>query len=119
MAVRNVWVVIDFVIILLFVGIGRSTHDHGLSLAGLTSTTWPFAVGWLLATVIIIATGKSGKSVAGGRLVWLTTVAVGMLLRVVAGQGIALAFVVVALGFLGIAMLGWRILWKGTERLRT
>jgi hypothetical protein len=41
--------------------------------------------------------------------VWLSTVAVGMALRVVSGQGTAVAFVFVALGFLGATMLGWRI----------
>lgn len=118
MVVRYFWAVIDFVIILMFVAIGRTTHDHGVSLAGLTSTTWPFAVGWLIATVILVATGRSGKSVEGGLLVWLSTVVVGMLLRVVAGQGIALAFVIVALGFLGALMLGWRFLWRVTQRRR-
>jgi Protein of unknown function (DUF3054) len=37
-------------------------------------------------------------------------VAVGMVLRVVSGQGTAFAFVVVALCFLGAGMVGWRLL---------
>ena len=41
---------------------------------------------------------------------WISTVAVGMLLRVVSGQGTAAAFIVVALAFLGLFMLGWRLL---------
>jgi hypothetical protein len=32
-----------------------------------------------------------------------------MILRVIAGQGTAVAFVVVALAFLGLFLLGWRV----------
>ena len=32
-----------------------------------------------------------------------------MVLRVVAGQGTAVAFIVVALAFLGLFLLGWRL----------
>ena len=43
-----------------------------------------------------------------GVVVWLSTVAIGMTLRVIAGQGTAVAFIAVALGFLGLFLLGWR-----------
>ena len=39
---------------------------------------------------------------------WLGAVALGMLFRVVSGQGTAVAFIVVALAFLGVFLLGWR-----------
>jgi hypothetical protein len=41
------------------------------------------------------------------------TVVVGMILRVMSGQGTAVAFIVVALGFLGATMVGWRIVVAG------
>jgi hypothetical protein len=44
--------------------------------------------------------------------VWLGTVAVGMTLRVLAGQGTAFAFILVALAFLGLFQLGWRLVWR-------
>jgi hypothetical protein len=40
-----------------------------------------------------------------------------MILRVIAGQGTAFAFVLVALGFLGALMLAWRIVVRNVERL--
>ncbi|MBN9183471.1 MAG: DUF3054 family protein, partial [Microbacterium sp.] len=40
--------------------------------------------------------------------VWAVTVAGGMLLRAVSGQGVVLAFVVVAAVVLLIALIGWR-----------
>ena len=41
---------------------------------------------------------------------WLGAVALGMVLRVVSGQGTAFAFILVALAFLGLFLLGWRLL---------
>jgi hypothetical protein len=43
-------------------------------------------------------------------------VVVGMTLRVVAGQGSAFAFILVALGFLGAMMIGWRVLVSAVRR---
>jgi hypothetical protein len=40
----------------------------------------------------------------------------GMVLRVVAGQGTAAAFIGVTLAFLGLFMLGWRLLWRLVAR---
>lgn len=51
-----------------------------------------------------------------GVLVCVSTVALGMALRVVSGQGTAVAFVLVALGFLGAVMLGWRLLGAYVQR---
>jgi hypothetical protein len=39
-----------------------------------------------------------------------------MVLRVVAGQGTAAAFIVVALAFLGLFLLGWRLLTRLAAR---
>ena len=41
--------------------------------------------------------------------VWAGTVIGGQLLRVISGQGTALAFIVVSLLFLGLFLLGWRL----------
>jgi hypothetical protein len=43
---------------------------------------------------------------------WLGAVALGMLLRVMSGQGTAPAFIGVALAFLGLFVLGWRLLGR-------
>jgi hypothetical protein len=41
-----------------------------------------------------------------------------MVLRVVSGQGTALAFILVALAFLGLFLLGWRLACGYLLRLR-
>jgi hypothetical protein len=99
---------VDLLVTLVFVGIGRSVHDHGVSVAGLASTTWPFAVGIGAGWLLLLALHRRGTTPADGAIVALATVAVGMVLRVVSGQGTAAAFILVAVGFLGSLMVGWR-----------
>jgi hypothetical protein len=42
-----------------------------------------------------------------------------MVLRVASGQGTAFAFVLVALAFLGLFQLGWRVAVSRTARIRS
>lgn len=100
---------LDVVAVVAFVVIGRSVHTRGLGLAGLCSTAWPFLLGVGVGWAPILWRRGQGQRLLAGAEVVVATVAVGMVLRVVAGQGTAFAFVLVALGFLGLAMLGWRL----------
>jgi hypothetical protein len=101
---------LDLCCVAAFVAIGRASHTEGETVAGLARTAWPFlaglAAGWLLTR----AWRRPGALVRPGVGVWLATVALGMALRAVSGQGVAVAFVFVALAFLGLFMLGWRLL---------
>jgi Protein of unknown function (DUF3054) len=101
--------VADCCCVLAFVVIGRASHAKGESLAGIASTAWPFlaglACGWLAAR----GWRRPLRLAPAGVGAWLGTVAVGMVLRVVSGQGTAVAFVLVALAFLGLFLLGWRL----------
>ena len=96
---------------LVFVIIGRASHGEGLT--GVASTAWPFlaglAGGWLAARAWRRPFGLWPAGVGA----WLGTVALGMLFRVVSGQGTAPAFIGVALAFLGLFLLGWRLLARG------
>ena len=109
---RAPWValVLDVCCVLVFVIIGRASHTRGEAAGGIASTAWPFlaglAVGWLAARAWRRPLALRPTGIA----VWLCTVALGMVLRVVSGQGTALAFIVVALAFLGLFLLGWRLL---------
>ena len=46
------------------------------------------------------------------RAIWVATVAVGMVLRSLTGQGVAVSFVVVASVVLGVLLLGSRLVWR-------
>ncbi len=54
-----------------------------------------------------------------GLVIWVVTVIVGMLLRLVAGQGVQFAFVVVATIVLGAFLVGWRVLLEAIDRRST
>jgi hypothetical protein len=102
-------VLIDVCCVVAFVAIGRASHHHGESAGGLASTAWPFLAGLAVGLLVTRAWRRPAAIVPAGLGAWLGTVGVGMLLRVVAGQGTALAFIVVALCFLGLFLLGWRL----------
>jgi hypothetical protein len=107
---RRTAVALDLVAVLVFVGIGRAVHAHGLSIGGVASTAWPFVTGLAVGWVAVTLAHRAPASLSSGALICGATVAVGMALRVVAGQGTAVAFVVVALCFLGAFLCGWRLL---------
>lgn len=99
---------IDVACVLVFVVIGRASHASGETPTGIASTAWPFGCGLACGWAAARAWRRPDALVPAGLGVWLGTVAVGMVLRVVAGQGTAAAFIVVALVFLGLFLLGWR-----------
>ncbi|MEV5568748.1 DUF3054 domain-containing protein [Spirillospora sp. NPDC052269] len=100
--------VLDAVCVLVFVAIGRASHDEASSVTGFLNTAWPFLTGALIGWLATRAWRDPARLVPSGVGIWVAAVAVGMLLRVVSGQGIAVAFVIVATLFLGLVLLGWR-----------
>jgi threonine/homoserine/homoserine lactone efflux protein len=119
MEMKRLGFAFDLAAVLVFVGIGRSTHDHGMSLGGVSSTLWPFAVALALGWLVEFARHRDPTRIDPGMLITVVTVAIGMALRVLAGQGTAVAFVFVALGFLGAAMLAWRVIARFTSSRRS
>ncbi len=109
----------DGLAVLSFVLIGRSAHGKDLSIIGTLNTLWPFAsalaVVWLMAlrpgrlSTKPSSTKPSSTKPSSAAWMALVTVTVGMVLRVVSGQGTAFAFVLVAVGYLGSAMVGVRM----------
>ncbi|MFC9559802.1 DUF3054 domain-containing protein [Agromyces sp. NPDC056965] len=102
--------ILDAVLVVVFVSIGRRSHAEGLDLAGIAGTAWPFlaalVAGWLAARAWRhpLAVWPTGV------IVWAVTVVGGMLLRAVSGQGTQLAFIIVATLTLAAFLLGWRLI---------
>ncbi len=106
----------DFCCVLAFVIIGRASHAQGESLAGITSTAWPFPAGLAGGWLATRAWRRPEALVPAGVGAWLGAAGLGMILRVAAGQGTAVAFVGVALAFLGLFLLGWRLVARLVSR---
>ena len=125
----------DACCVLAFVIIGRASHTKGESLGGIASTSWPFlaglAIGWLVALAWTRDRARPGRAgqqpqpgwrpaalAPTGLIAWLATVTLGMTFRVISGQGTAVAFIGVALAFLGLFLLGWRVLTRYIQVIR-
>jgi hypothetical protein len=115
----RVAVVLDVCCVLIFVIIGRANHAKGESLAGIASTSWPFLCGLAAGWVASRAWRRPLALRPAGLAVWLGTVALGMILRGVSGQGTAVGFIAVALVFLGLCLLGWRVIGRLLTRERS
>ncbi|WP_298212307.1 DUF3054 domain-containing protein [Ferrimicrobium sp.] len=101
------YLLLDLIAVLIFVAVGRDVHGHADDLRGLIKTSWPFAVGVVLGWLV---TRQWRNPISWSAvIVWLVTVGIGMILRVVTDQGIAIPFIFVSLGFFALTQLGWRI----------
>lgn len=100
---------VDIALVLVFAIIGRASHGEALSVSGIFGTFWPFAVALVVGWVVVVLLGKHGTGVREATIVWLVTLVGGMGLRVTAGGGAPVAFLVVAALFLALFLGGWRV----------
>lgn len=99
---------LDVFVVVVFVAIGRRNHDENPGIAGLLETTAPFMIGLVLAWAAA-RLWREPISVPTGVVVWVVTVALGMLARrFLFDEGTALSFVIVATIFLGTFLNAWR-----------
>lgn len=99
----------DVVGVLVFCTIGRRSHAEGLTVAGVAETAWPFLAGTAVGWLLIRGWRRPTAVVPTGVVVWVCTVAVGMLLRKATSAGVAVSFVVVASAATAVVLLGWRV----------
>ena len=116
-----IWVppLLDLLAVTAFVLVGRRSHDEGNGFVDFLRVWWPFAAGLGLSAV---CTGAWWYPFVWLRvaLMWLGTVAVGMILRItVHGRELKLSFVIVTAVFLGVCFFGWRLVARAVGRRRT
>jgi hypothetical protein len=110
---------VDMLCVLVFVMVGRDTHDEGTFVVGTLATATPFLLGMLLTWLVLMSRWRDDLSVGFGAGVWVGTVVVGMLARrFVFDDGTAASFVVVATIFLGLTLVGWRLVANALIRRR-
>jgi len=103
-----IWLATDVVAVLVFCAVGRRSHDEGFSISGVAVTAWPFLTGTVIGWLASRAWRRPAAVAPTGVIVWLCTVAVGMLLRKASSAGVAASFVVVAASVTAVLLLGWR-----------
>lgn len=113
--------VVDVVAIVVFAILGRSSHAEQNTLLGVLGTAWPFLAGALAGHLICRLVAPLRGDPAGwrpGLLVWASTLAGGMVLRVASGGTAAWPFVLVAGVVLAGFLLGWRVVYRLVQRAR-
>ncbi len=117
------FLLIDAILVIIFCAIGRRTHEEANALAGLAKTSWPFltglVIGWAATFALYRDKFNAVLLVPTGVVVWLGAVVIGMILRVLSGQGTQFSFLVVATLVLGAFLLGWRALAPLVVKIRT
>lgn len=107
----------DLVGVVLFVIIGRRSHDEGNAVTGTLRVAAPFLLALVAAWLVRRRSVEQSATIGFGIPVWLVTVVVGLALRrVVFGQGLALPFIIVATLFLALVLLGWRLFYARLAR---
>jgi hypothetical protein len=118
----------DLACVVVFVVIGRRSHDEGSAVVGALKVMAPFAIGltaaWLSAWRVWATRPNLPEATAGDGVgeglfeqrtfalrIWVVTLVVGLgLRRLVFDRGIAPGFVIVATLFLGVTFFGWRMI---------
>lgn len=112
---------LDILVVVVFAAIGRATHDGdvlGPFGSGLATTAWPFVAALLIGWLVTRAWRRPTAVMRTGLPVWAITVALGMVLRALSGQGVAVAFIIVATITLAVFLLGWRGIARLAARRR-
>jgi FtsH-binding integral membrane protein len=110
---------LDLLVVIAFVLIGRRNHGEDGTVDGFFRVAAPF----LLALAGAWVSGRKRWASAAhwryGVVIWVFTVGMGLLLRrVVFHNGTAIAFVIVATLFLGLGLVGWRVVSNMIARKR-
>lgn len=108
---------IDAAAVAVFVVIGRASHREDQ--AAFAVTFWPFATGLVVGWAGARGWRRPFSIAHTGLVAWVGTVLIGMLLRAVSGQGVQVAFVIVASIVVGALLLGWRFLLVALDRSST
>lgn len=110
---------LDGLVVVAFAAAGRSSHDEGLSPAGIADTAWPFLAALVAGWLLVALWGRPPTSFRAWGVLWPVTVAGGMLLRWLTGDGTALPFVLVATTVLGAGLLAVRVVLSAVVRARS
>jgi Protein of unknown function (DUF3054) len=114
------WVVAaDAACLLVFVALGRSSHSLNGGPGWFLAVLWPFAVGWFAVAVLTrLYTSDSGLWWRAA-VTCLGGVTLALVLRATfTTRATPVTFGIVALVFLSLATLGWRLAARGVARVR-
>ena len=102
---------LDVTSVVIFVALGRRTHDAGNGILGYLEVAAPFVLALVAVWLVVLLSKWHPRRLAVGVVVAAVTWLLGLFLRAtVFDGGTATAFVIVSGVFLFATMLGWRAL---------
>lgn len=109
---------LDVFAVVLFVALGRRSHDESGAFTAVVETAAPFliglAVGWWATRA-----WRRPTNILTGLAIWPTTILIGMIVRnLVFDRGTATSFVIVATLFVGALLVGWRVVLRLVDQRR-
>ena len=109
---------LDVFAVVLFVAIGRRSHDESGAFAAVIETATPFLIG-LVTGWLVARAWRHPASLLTGIVIWPVTILVGMIVRNLAfDRGTAASFVIVATLFVGACLVGWRLVLRLVDQRR-
>ena len=97
---------------LLFVAVGRRNHDESAGISGVVEVALPFLIA-LISGWLITRAWRSPQALSTGVVIWLITVALGLVLRnFLFDRGTATPFIIVATLVLGALLVGRRLIMR-------
>lgn len=103
--------VADVFFVFLFAFLGKESHEAQSALSLVLTIVWPYVVGLLFAWAIVnTRRWRADRAWPAGVAVWLVTYVLGTALRGASGRGLAPGFLIVSVIFLGLTLVGWRLL---------
>jgi hypothetical protein len=110
---------LDVLAVVVFVTVGRRSHEQAAGVVGVLGTALPFCLGGAAGWVAARGWQRPLAMVPTGVAAWVGAIVVGMPLRnLVFGDGTASSFVIVATLFLGATLVGWRLVAAAVSRRR-
>lgn len=109
---------VDVALVTLFAALGRSSHSREATILGLWTTVWPFLLGLSIIWVTAQLWKHPLSPVFAGLSTWLGTVLIGLATRFFLVGSVAIAFMLVAIGVLGLFLVGWRLVAQLILKLR-
>lgn len=110
---------LDGVVVVAFVLIGRDTHDEGNAIVGVLGTLLPLGAGLVAGWVATDAVHAPTSFRTGAGIAAVSGIAGLAIRRLVFQDGTALPFVLVTFAFYLLSMVGWRfIVTRTTVRVR-
>lgn len=110
------WLPVDLLLVAAFAALGRVSHGEDLAPGHWWHTAWPFLLGVLAGWALLGLLRRAPATAASGAIVAAATVALGMTLRAVVDQGVAVSFVIVATVFNCLFLVGARLLARVVRR---